>query len=282
MARRRTVPVLCAILWAGLAIVPGGPSALAQGPRAHVLQYGETLAAVGTRYGIAPWALAHENRLYSPWHVRAGQRLALPGTATAGPFAYRVHVVRHGETLTGIARRYHVDAWALARANGCWQGWLTAGQQLLIPDQVARPPAPTTTPRPTPTATNTPAPTRRPATPVPRNSPTPTWQYTPDGPITFESNAGLTRILGVVHDAAGNPVDGVLVQCCTNQCWTSKPSGSCGPGCYDFSLGDWSRNCKWLVTIVDAEGNPLSPTVLVETTSEGWMSIATLNWRKHW
>jgi hypothetical protein len=187
--------------------------------------------------------------------------------------------------LTTIARRYGVDAWSLARANDCWQGWLVPGQRLLIPGRVTRPPVPaaTLTPAPTPTPTPTPRPTRRPA---PTNTlvskATPAWQYTPDGPVTFTSNPGLTRILGVIHDDAGNPVNGVLVQCCTNQCWTSRPSGSCGPGCYDFALGDWSRNCTWAVTIVDEDGSALSPTVLVRTTSEGWMSIATLNWRKHW
>lgn len=287
---RRAALLLCAILWAGLVQVTPG-AVFAQVPRAHVLQYGETLASVGARYGIAPWTLARENDQRNPWHARAGQRLVLPTPAAAGPFVYRMHAVRRGETVTSIARRYGVDAWALARANDCWQGWLVPGQWLLIPGQVVRPPVPTATPTPTPTATptptstrtrsvlRTPRPTRRPA---PTNTPAPAWQYTQDGPVTYTSNPGLTRILGIIRDDAGTPVNGVLVQCCTNQCWTSKPSGSCGPGCYDFALGDWSRHCKWLVTIVDKDGNALSPSVLVHTTDEGWMSIATLNWRKHW
>jgi len=254
--------------------------ASAQGVRAHVLQYGETVAAVGAHYGVTPWALAAANGSLSPWHVWAGQRLALPTPDTIGPFAYHVHVVRPGETVSAIARSHGVDAWALARANGCWQPWLVPGQRLLIPGQTTRPPVPTVTP--SPTLTPTPRPTRQPATRTPARSPTPAWQYTPDGPTTYTSNPGLTRIMGVIRDDAGNPVDGVLVQCCTNQCWTSKPSGSCGPGCYDFSLGDWSRNCKWLVTIVDEDGNALSPAVMVQTTDVGWMSIATLHWRKHW
>ena len=173
------------------------------------------------------------------------------------------------ETAVTATRRRGAVAWGLAQTDDCARGGPAVGAT-----RSAALPIPTRTPMPRPT--------RRPATPTPAHTPTPTWQYTQDGPVTFTSNAGLTRILGTIRDAAGKPVDGVLVRCCTNQCWTSLPSGSCGPGCYDFSLGDWSRNCKWLVTIIDPEGHALSPTVMVETSSVGWMSIATLNWRRHW
>ncbi|MBU1878053.1 MAG: LysM peptidoglycan-binding domain-containing protein, partial [Chloroflexi bacterium] len=223
-------------------------SAHQQDLRAHVVQPGDTLASIGLRYGVSPWALREANGALSPWHVWAGQRLVLPAPTTAGPLAYRVVQARAGDTVSAVARRHGVDAWDLARANGCWQPWLAPGQWLLIPGAINRPPLPTATATATATATPAATPTSRlRPTRTPAASPTPTWQYTPDGPISYESNAGLTRILGVIHDDAGNTVDGVLVQCCTNQCWTSKPSGSCGPGCYDFALGDWSRNCKWLV-----------------------------------
>ncbi len=236
------------VVTAGLAQLAGGQT-LAPDVSDHLWQTGATRPIPG------------------PESVCAGQHLVRGGVAVAGPF---------GEGTAAMARRHTMDPGSLAPVHNGWLGWL-------IPGHVIGP-EPPVTPSPTtpPTATGTPPPTRRPATRTPTPTPAPAWQYTPDGPVTYTSNPGLTRILGVIRDAAGQPVDGVLVQCCTNQCWTSLPSGSCGPGCYDFSLGDWSRNCKWLVTIVDAEGNALSPSVLVETTDVGWMSIATLNWRKHW
>ena len=209
--------------------------------------------------GLSGVTLAHAPEARSK-EARSKAPLASAGTSDPAPGC---------EAAVTTTRRCGAVAWGLAQTDDCARGGPAADATRLAA-------------LPTPTRTPTPRPTRRPATPTPVRTPTPAWQYTPDGLVTFTSNRGLTRILGTIRDAAGNPVDGVLVQCCTNQCWTSKPSGSCDPGCYDFTLGDWSRNCKWLVTIIDQEGHALSPTVLVETTDVGWMSIATLNWRKHW
>ncbi|RLC91039.1 MAG: hypothetical protein DRI79_03935 [Chloroflexi bacterium] len=45
-----------------------------------------------------------------------------------------VHIVRRGETLYSIARRYGVDVWALARANGITNpNRIYVGQRLIIP-----------------------------------------------------------------------------------------------------------------------------------------------------
>jgi LysM repeat protein len=45
-----------------------------------------------------------------------------------------VHVVRRGETLYSIARRYGVDMWSIARANGIANpNHIYAGQRLVIP-----------------------------------------------------------------------------------------------------------------------------------------------------
>lgn len=50
----------------------------------HVVQRGETLAAIGRRYGTDYPALARLNGLRPPYTIYPGQRLRLPGTA-AGP-----------------------------------------------------------------------------------------------------------------------------------------------------------------------------------------------------
>jgi LysM repeat protein len=60
--------------------------------------------------------------------------LLLPSTASAAPQKDIVHVVRPGETLSGIAVRYGVNMWTLARLNGIANpSRVYAGQRLTIP-----------------------------------------------------------------------------------------------------------------------------------------------------
>jgi len=55
-----------------------------------------------------------------------------------GALAETIHVVKRGETLTGIARRYGVAAARLAEVNGIGRnGYVYAGQRLVIPEREA-------------------------------------------------------------------------------------------------------------------------------------------------
>ncbi len=57
---------------------------------------------------------------------------ASPAPASAAGPAY--YVVRYGDTLAGIAWRYGVSMWTLARYNGIWNpNLIYAGQVLVIP-----------------------------------------------------------------------------------------------------------------------------------------------------
>ena len=57
---------------------------------------------------------------------------AAPNSVNAAGPMY--HVVRPGQTLSGIASMYGVSAWSLANANGVWNWNLVyAGQVLTIP-----------------------------------------------------------------------------------------------------------------------------------------------------
>lgn len=47
----------------------------------HVVQSGETMYSIATRYGLSPSALATANNMPSPQLVRVGQELRIPGTA---------------------------------------------------------------------------------------------------------------------------------------------------------------------------------------------------------
>lgn len=59
-----------------------------------------------------------------------GATVALAAPPACGPY----HVVRYGETLFSIGRRYGVNPWSIARANGLWNpNYIRAGQTLYIP-----------------------------------------------------------------------------------------------------------------------------------------------------
>ncbi|MCP5154082.1 MAG: LysM peptidoglycan-binding domain-containing protein [Ectothiorhodospiraceae bacterium] len=150
------------------------PSAPTPQGREHVLAPGETLLGLAGRYGVAAGAIAEANGIDDPRRLRAGQTLRIPGTprsevvsaptvsaAVSGAEAVkvaarveptaisepasqtpvqRVHVVRRGDTVLGIAQRYGVSPSTLSRANRISDPRrLRAGQRLVIPGRV--PPA---------------------------------------------------------------------------------------------------------------------------------------------
>lgn len=93
---------------------------------AHVSSYtvrpGENLSGIASRLGVSTKALAAANGITEANHVEAGQRLVVPGSASATPQRQGQgaveHVVKRGENLADIARRYGTTVAAVARTNG--------------------------------------------------------------------------------------------------------------------------------------------------------------------
>ncbi len=124
----------------------------------------------------------------------------------------------------------------------------------------------------------------------------PKYQYEPTGWYD-DGNAGLTRFLGTISDANGNPVNGVFVRAqCGDYSTISFPSGPVGwgpykvggdwpPGFYDVTVDTKPVPCLWLLSIVETNDRKtvsatLSEAVPVEITLQ--KSIVTANWRKNW
>jgi len=122
--------------------------------RIHTIRRGETLGAIAQQYGVSVAALAKANGVADPNRIVAGSSLAIPGAAgppapatpavTAGPNpAGSRYIIRLGETLEQVARRYAVSLRALAATNGIPNPDLVrAGTMLQIPSgapAVARP-----------------------------------------------------------------------------------------------------------------------------------------------
>ena len=119
------------------------------GETVHVVQWGETLALIASRYGVTMEAIMDANGLSNPDQIYAGQRLIIPAPGgpgghdgPGGPGQGGRHVVAEGETLTSIAFRYGTTADALVAANGLSNGdWIYVGQVLNVPDGSSPAPA---------------------------------------------------------------------------------------------------------------------------------------------
>ena len=137
---------------------PAAPASAAKGSATpaskqqfHTVRAGEHLTGISRAYGVTIAAIAEANGVADPSRIYAGQRLTIPAAAAvpakpkpAAPAPapapkQRVHTVRAGEHLTGIARAYGVTIAAVAEANGVADpSRIYAGQRLTIPGVPAR------------------------------------------------------------------------------------------------------------------------------------------------
>ncbi len=130
---------------------------VAQGQITHVVQPGDTLYSIAIRYGTSPATIANANGITNWNFIYVGQRLVIPSTSqprtstssTYLPLRYKTnggsasvsvgvvfHVVKRGETLSGIAARYGTNVWAILHANGLDghnPDLIAAGYRLAIP-----------------------------------------------------------------------------------------------------------------------------------------------------
>jgi murein DD-endopeptidase MepM/ murein hydrolase activator NlpD len=114
----------------------------------------DTLEILARRYNVTPAAILQANGYRGPRVLSPGQQLIIPRSgsvatapsmsapvsrpvvAAVGPLS--VHVVNRGETLMGIARRNHITAGELARANGLEPSTkLKLGMKLTVPAKAA-------------------------------------------------------------------------------------------------------------------------------------------------
>lgn len=79
----------------------------------HVVQYGETLSSIATRYSTTYQALASLNGLSNPNMIYAGQVLKVSGVASAT----RTYTVQYGDNLSSIATKLGTTYQSLAQQN---------------------------------------------------------------------------------------------------------------------------------------------------------------------
>ena len=115
----------------------------------------DTLEILARRYNVSPAAILQANGYKGPRVLSPGQQLIIPRPTAVGatpeltapasrPVAAVIaapsiiHVVNHSDTLLGIARRNHISAAELARANGIEPtAKLQLGRKLTVPARTA-------------------------------------------------------------------------------------------------------------------------------------------------
>jgi len=123
----------------------------------------DTLDILARRYDVTPAAILQANGYKGPRALSPGQQLIIPRPAAvvAAPAmsapvsrpvasvaaSSSVHVVNRGDTLMGIARRNHISASELARANGLEPGAkLRIGMKINVPVKTSAAGAPVVQP----------------------------------------------------------------------------------------------------------------------------------------
>jgi len=136
-------------------ITPEEPVPVSTGAEVHVVRRGDTLSGIAKNYGVSVNAIKDANNLRSDL-IQIGQRLLVPGATVSPPPAPAVspppstipgqvrHVVKAGETLSAIARRYGVSLPLLADMNNLDDsGSLKVGQELIVrPAPISEDPTP--------------------------------------------------------------------------------------------------------------------------------------------
>jgi LysM repeat protein len=111
----------------------------------YTVRRGDTLSSIARRYGTTVQAIVQANGIVNPNLIFYGQRLWIPSGTGPGPGpgpgpAPAVYIVRAGDTLYAIARRYGTTYQALAALNGLHYPYtIYVGQRLLISGSGAPP-----------------------------------------------------------------------------------------------------------------------------------------------
>lgn len=129
--------------------------------KTHTVQRGESLYAIGRKYGCSPAEILAANNMAIDATIYIGQPLKIPAKSTAKPVNpitppppvhptptppaptnnLRVYTVQSGDYISKIAKKFNITPQALVAANKLPQGRIYVGQQLMIPSSTTQAPS---------------------------------------------------------------------------------------------------------------------------------------------
>jgi LysM repeat protein len=111
----------------------------------HVVRRGETISGIAVRYGVSTSSLMSANRVARARSLQVGVTLYIPAAGTSLPTgllreadpspsrAPLTHIVRAGETVSGIANRYGVTQESIVTGNRLRSASsIRSGQKLVV------------------------------------------------------------------------------------------------------------------------------------------------------
>lgn len=121
-----------------------GPAPEATEPVTYVVQRGDTLLRIASKFGVTTAQLVTANELSNPDRITVGQRLIIPTSEVSQAVeelrpeqempALQTYEVQRGDTLWGVARKFGVSSSELAALNGISNAnFIRVGQLLQIP-----------------------------------------------------------------------------------------------------------------------------------------------------
>ena len=124
-------------------------------PVYHVVKPGQNLTQIARTYGVTVQAIVRANNLWNPSLIYTGQHLLIPLPCSQPPpktTCTTTHIVKRGEYLKVIARRYGTTWQAIAALNGLKNpNLIYPGQRLKVPVACKEPSPKPTEPAPDPT-----------------------------------------------------------------------------------------------------------------------------------
>jgi LysM repeat protein len=101
-----------------------------RGPVQHRVERGDTLSEIAERYGLDLAALVKQNQIDAERPIRPGDQIRLSTRRTPLP---KLYVVKPGDTLAKVAKRYGISQKALLDANRLRERGVRPGQKLVLP-----------------------------------------------------------------------------------------------------------------------------------------------------
>lgn len=130
--------------WTGGAMgVAKGGMEVVEGGEAYVVKAGDSLWVIAKRSGVSVDELASANGMSKDGVLKVGQKLVIPmkkssvGAVQAGG-EQASYTIAKGDTLSGIAARFHVSVEDIKRANNMGDSVIYAGKKIIIPGASAK------------------------------------------------------------------------------------------------------------------------------------------------